>query len=185
MYSDVTTPNSILDFWFSEPASKYWFKSTSEFDEEIRIQYESTWGLASNNKLDHWQKTPEGALALIIILDQFPLNMFRGTAKSFSTEKKAIEISHFAISNRYDSKLTPIQLPFLYMPLMHSETLEEQTLSVSMFEKAGLESNLRFAKHHLAIIQRFGRFPHRNEILNRVSTKEELVYLASPEAFKG
>lgn len=185
MYSEVTTHNSILDFWFSEPASKRWFKSNSEFDEQIRNKFNPIWELASDNKLDHWQKIPESALALIIILDQFPLNMFRGTAKSYSTEKKAINITHFAISNKYDSKLTYIQLPFLYMPLMHSENFDDQTLSVSMFEKAGLESNLRFAKHHRTIIQQFGRFPHRNEILNRVSTKEELEYLASPEAFNG
>lgn len=185
MYSEITTPNSILDFWFSEPANKYWFKPTSDFDEEIRNKYKPIWELASNNKLDHWQKIPEGALALIIILDQFPLHMFRGTAKSFSSEKKAIEISHFAITNKYDSKLSLIQLPFLYMPLMHSENLMDQNLSVALFEKVGLESNLRFAKHHRTIIQQFGRFPHRNEILNRVCTKEELEYLASPEAFNG
>ncbi len=185
MYSEVTTPNSILDFWFSEPTSKRWFKSTSEFDEEIRNKYEPIWEFASNNKLDHWQKISEGALALIIILDQFPLNMFRGTAKSFSTEIKAIEISHFAISNKYDLKLTPIQLPFLYMPLMHSENLEDQNLSVALFEKAGLENNLRYAKHHRNIIQKFSRFPHRNEILNRASTKKELEYLTSTKAFKG
>ena len=111
--------------------------------------------------------------------------MFRGTTKSFSTEKKAVEISHFSISCNFDSKLTPAQLAFVYMPLMHSENLDDQNLSVAMYEKAGLKNNLRFAKHHRNIIKQFGRFPHRNEILDRVSTLKELEYLDSPNAFKG
>jgi len=183
--SRVAKPRVILDFWFSEPANKHWFKPTPEFDEEIRIKYEAIWELASTNQLDQWQKSPEGSLALIIILDQLPLNMFRGTARSFCTEKKAIETTHYAISNQFDSKLTSTQLAFLYMPLMHSEDLQDQILSVTLFKKAGLESNLKFAKHHRSIIQRFGRFPHRNIILNRNSTADERKYLASPEAFNG
>ena len=184
-YSEVATLHSILNFWFSAPANKLWFKSTPGLDEKIRIKYESIWELASNDQLNHWQSTPEGSLALVIILDQFPLNMFRDTAKSFSTEKKAIEISRYAISNNFDSKLTSTKLPFLFMPLMHSESIDDQNISVVMFEKADLENNLRFAKHHRKIIQQFGRFPHRNKILNRTSTKEELEYLASPQVFKG
>jgi len=112
-------------------------------------------------------------------------NMYRGNAKSFSTEKKAIEITHYSISKHFDSLLEGKKLAFLYMPLMHSENINDQMLSVELFEKAGLENNLRFAKHHLKIIQTFGRFPHRNTILNRESTAEELEYLASSKAFKG
>ena len=185
MYEEDTTPTSILDFWFSEPANKFWFKPTSDFDEKIRSMYETIWEQASDNKLDYWKQSPDGALALIIILDQFPLNMFRGTAKSFSTERKAIDICHYAITNKYDSELTSIQLSFLYMPLMHSENIDDQNLSVKLFEKAGLKNNLRYAKHHRNIILKFGRFPHRNKILDRASSREELEYLASPRAFKG
>ncbi len=185
MKLEAATPGSILTFWFSSPAKKYWFQPSSEFDDEIRIKFEYIWEQASQDLLDHWQSAPEGTLALIIVLDQFPLNMYRGTSKSFSTEHKAIELSHYAVANKMDMKLTNNQLSFLYMPLMHSENIDDQNLSVKLFEKAALESNLRFAKHHRDIIQIFKRFPHRNKILNRETTEEELKYLASPEAFMG
>ena len=185
MKSGVITPDVILQFWFTAPANKHWFRSTPEFDKEIRNKFENIWKQASLNQLDHWKSTPDGVLALIIVLDQFPLNMFRGTSKSFSTTKKAIELSRYARTNGFDLKLPHNKLPFLYMPLMHSENIEDQNLSVELYEKAGLESNLRFAKHHREIIKKFKRFPHRNKILNRTNTKEELKYLASPQAFKG
>lgn len=185
MESELSIAQDVLDFWFSEPANKHWFRSTKEFDEVISIKFETIWNQASANQLDHWKLSSRGALALIIVLDQLPLNMFRGMAKSFTTEKKAIEICHYALTNEFDLELSSTQLPFLYMPLMHSENIEDQNLCVNLFEKAGLESNLRFAKHHRDIILQFGRFPHRNEILNRISTQEELEYLASPKAFTG
>ncbi len=185
MYDENITPLSIINFWFSEPATQYWFKSTAAFDTEIRNKFENIWELAAAHKLEKWKQTAEGCLALIIILDQFPLNMYRGLAKSFSTESKAIQVCLHAIENKFDSQLTHIQLPFLYMPLMHSENIEHQSLSVKLFEKAGLDKNLRFAIHHRDLILKFGRFPHRNKILNRPSTKQEMEYLASPRAFKG
>lgn len=182
---ETVSYDAVIEFWFSEPANKQWFKSTPKFDAEILSKYHLTWVQASNNQLDHWQDTAESCLALIIVLDQFPLNMFRGTAKSFSTEAKAISVSRTAISNGFDKLLSTTQLSFLYMPFMHSENLEDQNYSVKLFEQAELESNIRFAKHHRSIIEKFGRFPHRNEILKRSNTSEELVYLASPQAFKG
>lgn len=185
MEPDTITANKILEFWFSEAAQKFWFKSTTAFDNEIQLKFESVWQQASTHKLDHWKHTAEGALALIIILDQFPLNMFRGTANSFATEKKAIELTHYSISNKYDLQFTDKKLAFLYLPLMHSENINDQKLCVSLLEKTDLDDNLRFAKHHLKIIQKFGRFPHRNYILNRISTSEEINYLSSPNAFKG
>ena len=118
-------------------------------------------------------------------LDQFPLNMYRGKTKSFATESDAIKVAHHAITNNFDANLTKIKLPFLYMPLMHSENLKDQNLSVKLYKRAELESNFRFAEHHREIIKQFGRFPHRNKILGRQSTNEELEYLASPKAFKG
>jgi len=182
---DAITHKTILDFWFSEPANKKWFKSSSDFDREILTKYFSIWAQARANQLDKWQESPESSLALVIVLDQFPLNMFRGTAKCFSTEDKAISVSRKAISNEFDKVLSIGQLAFLYMPFMHSENLGDQIYSVKLFEQAGLESNIRFAKHHRSIIEKFSRFPHRNEILKRKSTPEELEYLASPQAFKG
>ncbi|MFK7816239.1 MAG: DUF924 family protein [Gammaproteobacteria bacterium] len=175
----------ILDFWFDEPTSKCWFNSTPEFDNLILKKYQNLWEQAAGGALDSWQTTHLGSLSLVIILDQLPLNMFRGTSKSFSTESSAIAVTRNAITKKFDLLLDTIQLPFLYMPLMHSENLNDQNDSVHLFEQAGLESNLRFAKHHQNIIKKYGRFPHRNVILNRPSTDDELVYLSSPHAFKG
>jgi uncharacterized protein (DUF924 family) len=175
----------ILEFWFEKSSVKRWFNATPEFDDYIHTHYLNTWVQASNGELDNWQSSAPGALALIIVLDQFPLNMFRGTAKSFSTESNAIAVTRQAIRHKFDMHLERKHLPFLYMPLMHSENLEDQNDSVRLFEKASLDTNLRFAKHHQNIIKTYGRFPHRNEILNRISTSEELDYLASPSAFKG
>ena len=178
-------PNNILNFWFSERVKLLWFNSTPEFDAEIRTQYLAVYYAALNDKIDEWEQSAEGCVALVIILDQFPLNMFRGLAESFHGEAKAIEIAKYAIDQSFDDLLTDKQKAFLYLPLMHSENLVDQDLSVTLFEKAGLTENLRFAKHHREIVRRFGRFPHRNRILNRQSTEAELEYLASDEAFHG
>ncbi len=185
MEQHVITSDNILNFWFAETNKKCWFNSTASFDRAIRLNFEAIWEQAAKSKLDHWKQSPDSALALIILLDQFPLNMFRSTAKSFTTEKYAIEITYFSLSRKYDSQLSGKKLAFMYMPLMHSENIKDQNLSVTLFEKAELDDNLRYAKHHRKIIEKFGRFPHRNAILNRPSTPDELKYLASPDAFKG
>jgi len=176
---------SVLDFWFANTNKKHWFNSTVEFDQLIKSKFESTWESAAKRELDDWRKDPESALALIIVLDQFPLNMFRGDKKSFSTEAYAIEVAHHSINNKFDKRVDIEKLSFLYLPLMHSENIEDQNLSVSLFKHAGLEDNLRFAKHHRDIVKQFGRFPHRNAILKRVSNSDEIEYLNSPHAFKG
>lgn len=175
----------ILDFWFSDIARSKWFASTPEFDQQIRDQFELVWQQASRGELDGWAETADGALALAIVLDQLPLNMYRGEALSFSTEAKAIAISKRAIKAGLDKALPQDKLAFLYMPLMHSEDIEDQKLSVQMFDAAGLTENARFARHHMDLIERFRRFPHRNEILGRESTAEEVEYLNSKQAFKG
>lgn len=175
----------ILAFWFSDSIKPLWFHSTPEFDDELRERYLHLWEAASNGELDQWRKSAEGALALVIVLDQFPLNMFRGMAKSFSTEAMARDVAAEAMDKGWDQKLDKTQLAFLYMPFMHSEDLDDQDRSVALFEAAGLKDNLRFARHHRELIRRFGRFPHRNAIIGRPSTEEELTYLASKEAFHG
>ncbi len=179
------TPQTILDFWYAESMRKHWFASTPELDAEIRQRFEATWEAARLGELDHWLQQPESALALIIVLDQFPLNMFRGQAKSFATEAQAIAASKHAINAHYPQQLPPERLAFLYLPLMHSEKLDDQALCVRLFESSGLTENARFARHHYEIVRRFGRFPHRNAILGRESTPEEIAYLNSKEAFKG
>lgn len=178
-------PNTVLGFWFAEEMKKAWFRSTPGIDTAIQDRFEDAWKIAAQGGLDDWAESPAGALALVIVLDQLPLNIFRGQAASFSTEARAIAVSKAAIARGFDRQLEGERLAFLYMPLMHSEQLPDQDLSVSLFEAAGLESNLRFARHHRDLIRRFGRFPHRNAILGRDSTPEELEYLASEQAFLG
>jgi len=178
-------PQNILDFWYSKEMQGRWFSSTPALDDNIRSQFELLWRKAAAGKLEGWKETPEGCLALAIVLDQFPLNMFRGKAESFKTEQQAIEIAKYAIGKGFDQRLPAERLAFLYMPLMHSENLADQDLSVRLFEAAKLENNLRFAQHHRELIRKYGRFPHRNRLLGRQSTPDEIEYLASKGAFLG
>jgi uncharacterized protein (DUF924 family) len=175
----------VLDFWFAEEVKPLWFRATPDFDAALRERFMATWQAAAAGELDHWADSPEGALALVIVLDQFPLNMFRGQPQSFATEARAREVVKRAIARGWDREFEGAQLAFLYMPLMHSEALADQERSVALFEAAGLTDNLRFARHHRDLIRRFGRFPHRNAILGRPNTEEEEAYLASKEAFLG
>ena len=177
--------NDILDFWYTPPMPQHWFNSTPAIDAEICQHFEQTWEQAKAGELDAWQATPEGCLALCIVLDQFPLNMYRGEARSFATEQAAVAVTKHALAQGFDQQLPPERVMFLYMPLMHSEHLDDQEASVRLFSAVGLVENARFAEHHRGIVQRFGRFPHRNAALGRESTPAELEYLNSKEAFKG
>ncbi len=185
MPEPVFSPGDVLAFWYSEPMRSRWFSATPELDAEIRARYERLWAEAAEGQFDDWKNSPQGCLALVIVLDQLPLNMFRGEAKSFSTEQQAVEICQFAIARGFDKQIALDQRAFLYMPLMHSENLADQDLVVQLFERSGLDANLRFARHHRELIRKFGRFPHRNAILGRESSSQELEYLASKEAFLG
>jgi len=177
--------NHLLDFWFTKPISEHWFSSTPEIDQKITDCYAILWEQAKAGELDSWQENAEGCLALCIVLDQFPLNMFRGLAKSFSTEQQAVTVAKQAIINGFDKSLDKNRVAFLFMPLMHSENLSDQDLSVKCFENANLDYNARFAKHHRELIREYGRFPHRNEILGRKSNQREIDYLNSEHAFTG
>ena len=179
------TPSDIIDFWYTDAIKSQWFNATPQLDQEIRRRFEGIWQRAAAGGLDHWGESSAGSLALAIILDQFPLNMFRGGPASFSTEAKAIVVTLTALTRGLDKRLERQRRAFLYMPLMHSENMMHQELSVELFTQAGLDENAVFAKHHRDIIRRFGRFPHRNAILGRHSTAEEIAYLASDQAFKG
>ncbi len=185
MPTSQVTPQDIINFWYSPPLSAHWFDSTPELDALIRKRYETLWEAAAAHQCDAWQTTPEGCLALCIVLDQFPLNMFRGQSKSFSTEQQAVAVCKQAVAQDFDQQLNKHLRIFLYMPLMHSEHPADQSTAVQLFESAGLLDNAHFARHHQQIITRFGRFPHRNAILGRQSTPAELTYLNSPEAFLG
>jgi uncharacterized protein (DUF924 family) len=182
---EVPMPQEIIDFWFSAEIQKLWFNSTADFDHSLCERYQATWERASRGELDDWMETATGCLALAIILDQFPLNMFRGSAQSFVTEARSREVARIALARDFDQQLPIEQRSFLYMPFMHSEDLEDQRLALELFDQPGLEGNLRFARHHHDIVARYGRFPHRNAILGRASSAAEVEYLNSREAFSG
>ena len=183
MNENSIKPSDILDYWFSEKSKQFWFASTPTIDKEIKSRYAHIWEQAASGDFSSWRDTANGSVALIIILDQFPLNMYRSKAKSFKTESMAIEVALNAINNGFDEELDNEKLLFLFMPLMHSENLDHQNLQVYLFEKYNF--NLEFSKHHRDLVKKFGRFPHRNEILGRMSTMEELDYLLSDNSFKG
>ncbi|MDX5586298.1 MAG: DUF924 family protein [Aureibaculum sp.] len=179
------TPTSIIEFWYSEKVKSKWFNSSIEFDKELKSNYEYVWEDALRGEFSSWRDSPDGCLAIAIILDQFPLNMFRGEVKSFSSEAMAVKVAKHAVENGFDKNIDKDKVSFLYMPLMHSENMDDQNLAVKLFEEAELIENARFAKHHRDIVKKYGRFPHRNKILNRESSKEEIEYLNSDGAFTG
>lgn len=178
-------PQQIIDFWFADDVRKLWFNSTAEFDRLLCARFEDTLKQADRGELDHWMESAEGCLALVIVLDQFPLNMFRGSAQSFATETKSRDVTKIAIAKGFDQVLATEQQAFLYMPFMHSEDLVDQERALELFTRPGMESNLRFARHHYGIVKTYGRFPHRNAVLGRTSTAAEIEYLNSKEAFTG
>ena len=183
MNENSITPSDVLDYWFSEKSKQFWFASTPQVDNEIKLRFESVWEKAAEGEYSQWRETADGSVALIVILDQLPLNMFRSDPKGFQTESMAVEVALNAINNGFDEELNDEKLLFLFMPLMHSENIDHQNLQVYLFDKYNF--NLEFSKHHRDLVKKFGRFPHRNEILGRMSTMEELDYLLSDNAFKG
>lgn len=176
-------PTLILDFWFEEVGPEGWFVKDQALDARIKERFSGSYDAAAAGDFDHWQESAPEALALVILLDQFPRNMFRDTPRAFATDGKALAAAKDAIARDLDRDLTPGERQFLYMPFQHSEDLADQVRSVDLFaERVGDEKTLDFAKRHLAVIERFGRFPHRNAILGRRSTSAETEYLAGPEA---
>lgn len=182
---DPDSFEELLDFWFSPAIRPHWFDSTPQLDAQIRERFETLWRSGAQGGLRSWEQTPRGALALVILLDQLPLNMYRGQAQSFATEALARAVATRALANGFAQQLQPDEQAFLFMPFMHSEDLNDQDRAVALYEGAGLAHNLKFARHHRELIRRFGRFPHRNAVLGRPNTEEELAYLRSEDAFHG
>ena len=179
-------PSDILDFWFTPPMTEHWFKSTPEIDAGMYERFSQLWLAAAGGECDAWREEADGALALVILLDQIPLNIFRGKSKSFTTEYKARVVSRYAIDKGLDQSIDIVRRPFLYLPFMHSEELSDQDESVRLMgTDPAMEQSLLFANHHRDIIKRFGRFPHRNAIFGRKSTEEEIEWLNSEDGFKG
>jgi uncharacterized protein (DUF924 family) len=172
----MTTPVDVVGFWRLAGPQK-WFAKSHAFDTAIELRFEAAHHAAARGKYDGWAATAEGALALVILLDQFPRNLFRGSAHSFATDGKALAIARGAIGEGFDSQVEPALTPFFYMPLMHSEALADQDICVALCEALGAEETLKFAHLHRDIIARFGRFPHRNAMLGRTTTAEEQEFL--------
>jgi len=184
LMSSQSLADQVLSFWFGDDGKpkQFWFQSTLLLDQQICDQFKNVYEKASNGELDALLETPEGTLALVIILDQFPRNMFRNSPQAFATDQKACEIAKLAISMGFDKSLGSLQKSFLYLPFEHSERLEDQKKSVELCTTLGGE-DLEYALHHHVIIERFGRFPHRNAILLRESTLEEIEFLKEAPRF--
>lgn len=184
------TARDVLDFWFGEDANEFqndrWFRGGESVDAIMAAQFTSTLNIALTGLLDSWATTPEGALALVIVLDQFSRNIHRGTPRAFLGDPKARRIADTAIKAFHDRELTPVQRVFLYLPFEHSEDLEDQDRSARLFSRLSsdpmLEECVTSAYAHRSVIAQFGRFPHRNAILGRISTSAEQAYLATPGA---
>jgi uncharacterized protein (DUF924 family) len=182
-------PEEVLAFWFGEEGDEEygefrqaWFEKNEDFDREVTTRFSDLYEEAASGKLDSWKDDARSALALIIVLDQFPRNMFRGDPRSWATDAKALEVAKHAVERAYDRELPPFQRSFVYMPYMHSENLEDQKRCVELFELMGEsgKNNVEYAVGHMEIIERFGRFPHRNEVLGRETTPEEAEFLTRP-----
>lgn len=171
--------NEILNFWFEDTKPQQWFQVNTEFDYLVKSKFAGTYDLAVQGIFDDWREDPESMLALILLMDQFPRNMFRGTSRSFATDSVALEFSKQAIDKHFDTLLDPVKRLFLYMPLQHSETMRDQEISVLMYEKIRKDEPISYkhALEHKEIISKFGRFPHRNAILGRENTPDEKEYL--------
>jgi uncharacterized protein (DUF924 family) len=183
---------AVLDFWFGAPdapdfglARPAWFRKSDAFDNEIRARFGALHEQALAGDLDGWAETPLGACALIVVLDQFSRNLYRGQAKAFAGDAKALAAARRLVAEGDDRRLPSAQhRVFVYLPFEHDESLESQHASLALYEQlardAGLVDNLDYARKHAIIIERFGRYPHRNEALGRVSTPEELAFLKEP-----
>jgi len=189
---DSTAPADILAFWFGRPGEpgfgqprSEWFRKDAAFDEEIRSRFLPGVEAALAGELTAWADDRQGMLALLILLDQFPRNLFRGEAKAFAGDPQTRRLAETALDRGWDKSLTAVEKVFVYLPFEHSESLADQERSVALFsalaaEHPGSDGFFNYARRHHEVIARFGRFPHRNAALGRLSTPEETTYLAQP-----
>jgi uncharacterized protein (DUF924 family) len=170
------TPNDVTSFWM-QAGEQRWFNKDSAFDGQLKVRFGKAWAEARNGAFDDWGDTPEGALGLVILLDQIPRNIHRGSPLAFATDARALRLAKHWIGRGYHWKLPAPDATWFLMPLEHSEAIDDQWRCCSLFQTMGLSDKLHWAKVHLDIITRFGRFPHRNPVLGRHSTPEELAFL--------
>jgi len=176
MVEASVTPDVILAFW-RDAGPRRWYTPDDAFDAEVRQRFFDLWQRAAAGDLSSWEASDDGALALVIVVDQFPRNMFRGDAKTYASDALAREVAHRAIERGVDLRIDPVLREFLYLPFNHSEHLSDQLRCIELSRAAGNAENLKWAEHHADIIRRFGRFPHRNRLLGRATTPEEQAYL--------
>jgi uncharacterized protein (DUF924 family) len=187
-----TRAQDILEFWFDPAHAAHWFAADAGFDAQIRERFNGATKEAGQGRLDGWAASPDGWLALLILLDQFPRNLYRDDARAWATDVKAQRLALSGLDDGFDQCLPPLQRVFAYLPLEHAEDMGLQERSVAVFEdllaaaspeeRARYADFLDYARRHCDVIARFGRFPHRNVVLGRVSTPEEESYLAQPGA---
>lgn len=171
----MKSASEVLAFWNQAGPDK-WYVKDADFDRAIRDNFLATYEAAALGALNDWELTPDGALALVIVLDQFPRNLFRGSARAFATDPLARDVTNRALDKGFDGKVDAALRAFFYLPLMHSEELKDQERCVDLC-RAFSEHNLKYAEEHAEIIRRFGRFPHRNPVLRRDTTAEEKAFL--------
>ena len=170
------TPDQVLDFWFTRDR-KAWFEKNPAFDEEIRVRFLPFYDAALDGRLEYWKNEPKSCVALVILLDQLPRNMFRGSARAFASDGLALNAARAIVDQGWDKALSPDERMFAYLPFEHSEALVDQERSLKLFEG---DENYEWARRHWEIVRRFGRFPHRNAALERASTAEEIEFLKQP-----
>ena len=180
MNKSVVSSQDIIDFWFEEIESKFWWQKDADFDRLIAERFEVAHHMAIQGGLACWRDTPSGRLAEIIVVDQFSRNLYRDSPLAFAYDEQALTLAQEAIQAKADEALETRQKAFLYLPFMHSESRAAHETALTLFRIPGLESNYDFELKHKAIIDRFGRYPHRNEILGRQSTAEEIEFLKEP-----
>lgn len=185
MASETTTPRDVIDFW-RDAGFKRWFSKDDAFDAAIRERFGQLHQAATRGELNHWSGDPHGALALVLLLDQFSRNLYRGDPRTYAADDQARALCERALEAGFDRQVEPELSLFFHVPFLHSERLSDQERAVQLFEQRARENglgegdqSLKSAREHRDIIQRFGRFPHRNAILGRESTAEELAFLAS------
>jgi len=178
----------MLDYWFGplgDPERgqhrQIWFKSTAEHDDRLRDLFLADYERAASGALEAWEAAPESALALLLLLDQIPRNIFRASPRAYATDPAALAAADRALARGFDAAVPPAWRKFFYMPFHHSESLADQRRSFALLEAVPGSESRRYASRYLDIIGRFGRFPHRNAILGRPSTPEELAFLAKPK----
>jgi uncharacterized protein (DUF924 family) len=178
----MTCYQTVIDFWFTQSSPQQWWQKDAAFDQLIHDQFADLHQQARQGELYHWRTAEQGRLAEILILDQFSRNLFRDSPLAFTYDPMALALAQEAVALGADKQLTTQQRPFLYMPYMHSESLAIHTLAVSLFKQNNNPDNLEFEMKHQRIIERFGRYPHRNIVLNRDSTEEELAFLQQADS---